>query len=464
MKTGTHSIMLYIIIPVILIFFLFSCVNFFFLALPGLEDYIFKVKREMIQELTLTVWTVLDDLEKQVRTGVITREEAMAYAREYIRSYRYGKDGKDYFWINDMSPKMVVHPYLPNLEGKDLSEFKDPTGENIFLKFVHIIKEHGSGNIDYMWQWKDDITKIVPKLSYIKGFKPWDWIIGTGIYIGDVREEIKSFKKRLCVMFIGILSIVIVLSFFLVMQWSRIEKEREEFILELKAKNAELEQFSYVISHDLMSPVISIAACLNFLEEDLNDGDMEDIRSNIDAAKNVVERMSELIEGILKLAKMGRTIDDPKEFSMQDTVQEALHILSSQIAEKGVCVKCCPDLPQAYGDKLRVCEVIQNLVTNAMKYMGEQANPYIEIGCKQEEREDIFYVKDNGAGIKASCQEKIFELFKQIDPEQKGVGVGLPLVKKIVEVHGGRVWVESEFGKGSTFYFTLPNKMSNFRS
>ena len=125
--------------------------------------------------------------------------------------------------------------------------------------------------------------------------------------------------------------------------------------------------------------------------------------------------------------------------------------------ERNIEVRIENPLPTIYGDRIRLVQVLQNLIDNAAKYMESQSNPLIEIGQNgEEDGKPVFFVRDNGVGISPEQHERIFEIFNQLNPEAEGTGIGLSLVKKIVEVHGGRIWVESEVGKGATFYFTLP--------
>jgi len=138
-------------------------------------------------------------------------------------------------------------------------------------------------------------------------------------------------------------------------------------------------------------------------------------------------------------------------------VDEALALTRGRLMTGNIKVEVGTDLPNVEGDQPRLVEVLQNLVDNATKFIGDQPNPRIEIGVHKENGENIFFVSDNGSGIEKKFHEKVFGLFDKLDPQSEGTGVGLALVKRIVEVHGGRIWVESEGeGKGSTFYFTLP--------
>ncbi len=118
---------------------------------------------------------------------------------------------KDYFWINDMHPRMVIHPYRTDLNGQDLSDYTDPEGKRVFVDFVDLVKRQGAGYMQYMWQWKDNKGRILPKLSYVKGFTPWGWIIGTGIYIDDVQAEIKAITRNLFEISLFILLIIALL-------------------------------------------------------------------------------------------------------------------------------------------------------------------------------------------------------------------------------------------------------------
>ena len=125
--------------------------------------------------------------------------------------------------------------------------------------------------------------------------------------------------------------------------------------------------------------------------------------------------------------------------------------------ENGIAVHVDDNMPMVFGDRPRLLEVVQNLVDNAAKFMGSQPEPRIDIGWnKDEDGKPIFYVRDNGMGISPEHHERIFGLFNKLDIKADGTGIGLALVKRIVEVHGGRIWVRSEAGRGATFYFTLP--------
>ena len=216
-----------IIVPVGLTFVLFV-LSVFLIFIPSMEDRMMEQKQEMIRGLTDTACSLLDQCAAQASGGKLSLKDAQARAMSIISKLRYGPEGKDYFWINDMHPRMIMHPYRPDLDGKDLSNYADPKGKHLFLEFVKTVQDNDAGYVDYMWQWKDDPDHIVPKISYVKGFEPWGWIIGTGIYVEDVRTEIASITRRMILIFFGILAIIFLLSLYAIWQTVKTERQRKE--------------------------------------------------------------------------------------------------------------------------------------------------------------------------------------------------------------------------------------------
>ncbi|WP_321495323.1 DUF294 nucleotidyltransferase-like domain-containing protein [uncultured Desulfobacter sp.] len=196
-------------------------------------------KKEMIRELTNTAWSLIKEYDDEYRASLITLEEAQRLASKKIGKMRYGTQGKDYFWITDMKPVMIMHPYRPELNNKMLDEYKDPRGVRLFIEAIKVVKTKNEGFINYMWQWKDDSTQIVPKLSYVKGFQKWGWIIGTGIYLDDVQAEIGALKERLTRISLVISATIILILAFIIMQSLKIEvwrKKAESDLLQSKQK------------------------------------------------------------------------------------------------------------------------------------------------------------------------------------------------------------------------------------
>ncbi|MBU0960329.1 MAG: cache domain-containing protein [Proteobacteria bacterium] len=230
-----------IALPTFITLLLFVTVIFFVL-LPQLENNFLSRKQEMIRELTETTWSLLESYHERELSGELTRAEAQNRAVLRIHKLRYGPEHKDYFWINDMGPRMIMHPYRTDLEGKDVSDFQDSNGKHLFLEFVRTVQQKGEGYVDYMWQWKDNPTKISPKMSYIKGFEPWGWIIGTGMYIDDIHAEISRIRKKLTAISTGILLIVSLLSIYSIRQTIISDRERLGIFLEREGLMKSLEE------------------------------------------------------------------------------------------------------------------------------------------------------------------------------------------------------------------------------
>jgi PAS domain S-box-containing protein/putative nucleotidyltransferase with HDIG domain len=231
MKKLSNKISLRVALPAFLTVILFVT-TIFFILLPQLEQSLLNRKKEMIRELTLTTWSLLESYHDRELSGELSKDEAQSRAVHRIRHLRYGPENKDYFWINDMGPRMIMHPYRSDLEGHNVSDFRDPNGKRLFVEFVRVVQKEGKGYVDYMWQWKDETDKIVPKISYIKEFKPWGWIIGTGIYIDDVHAEIASVRNKLAAVSGGILFIVSLLAVYSIRQSLMTELERQRIFLE----------------------------------------------------------------------------------------------------------------------------------------------------------------------------------------------------------------------------------------
>jgi two-component system, chemotaxis family, sensor kinase Cph1 len=237
----------------------------------------------------------------------------------------------------------------------------------------------------------------------------------------------------------------------------KVEAERETLIRELEAKNAELERFAYTVSHDLKSPLITIRGFLSFVEQDAVAGNLDRVRADLGRIRDAVDKMQRLLSELLELSRIGRVVNPPQTIVFASLVQEALALVAGRLRQRGVEVAVAEGLPTVWGDRARLVEVLQNLVDNAAKFMGEQKRPRVEIGRREQAGETVFFVRDNGIGIDPRFQGRVFGLFEKLDPDSEGSGVGLALIKRIVDQHHGRVWVESEGkGKGTTVCFTLP--------
>jgi len=238
--------------------------------------------------------------------------------------------------------------------------------------------------------------------------------------------------------------------------------QRQLFIDELEAKNAELERFTYTVSHDLKSPLVTITGFLGYLEKDAIAGDIGRVRSSVSRITVAAQKMQELLNDLLELSRIGRVINSPEVLSFSEIIKESLERVEGQLEAKKINVTVQDGLPSVYGDRVRLVEVLQNLIDNAAKFSDADRDPRIELGSVESDKkgEATFFVRDYGIGIQPEFQERIFGLFNKLNHNAEGTGIGLTLVKRIIEVHGGKIWVESEPGKGATFYFTLPTSQN----
>lgn len=238
---------------------------------------------------------------------------------------------------------------------------------------------------------------------------------------------------------------------------TRGQAEREALIQELEAKNAELERFTYTVSHDLKSPLITIRGFLGYLHEDAVKGNIDRLDQDIARIAAAADKMQRLLDELLELSRIGRKMNPAQAMPFADLAREALSLVEGRLSQRDIRVVVAPDMPVVYGDRTRLVEVLENLIDNAAKFMGDQPKPRIDIGLVEDNSLPTFFVRDNGIGIDKRYHEKIFGLFDKLDVHSEGTGVGLALARRIIEVHGGKIWVESEGeGQGAVFCFTLP--------
>lgn len=229
----------------------------------------------------------------------------------------------------------------------------------------------------------------------------------------------------------------------------------------LKSKNDELEQFNYTVSHDLRNPLLTIKGFLGYVQDNLDRGDMDKARADLSHVVLAADKMSLLLNDLLELSRVGRTGQKLETVPLLKLCQETANAVQRQSPNLEITI--ADDLPDVYGNPVSLEEVVDNLLNNAVKFMGDQESPRIEIGHRLDDGETVIFFKDNGIGVDPRYREKIFGLFERLNSSIDGTGVGLAIVQKIIEFHRGRIWVESEgLGRGSTFCWTLGLAPANF--
>lgn len=312
----------------------------------------------------------------------------------------------------------------------------------------------------------DDITRYY---AY-RRVPDFPLVVAIGLSVDDFQQAIEAAKlNHYSIAFLATLLIAVTSLFFsrqrqLLMQIEANNRELEQRAdeievknSELQSQNAELERFNYTVSHDLKAPLVTIKGFLGLLQKDANAQDFGAMERDAEQIGVAADQMAQLLDELLELSRIGRKMNAPENLDLNQLVGEAVERVSIQVGDKAIDLRIAPDMPAVRGDPGRLREVFQNLIDNATKFMDDQESPCIEIGATRENGEVCCFVHDNGAGIEPEYHDRVFDLFERLDTRTEGTGIGLALVKRIVEVHGGRIWIESDGkGQGTAFRFTLP--------
>ena len=486
-----------IIFPAVLTVVLFVA-TLFFLVLPRIESSLMALKRETIRELTESAWSTVKAFEKKAESGEITVSEARRRAIDHLRQLRYGPELKDYYFINDMHPRLIMHPYRPDLEGQDISNYTDSKGKRLFVAFVETVKNRGAGYVDYEWQWKDDPDRIVPKISYVKGFESWGWIIGTGIYIEDVRAEIAALTRNISLISLGILLLISALSGYIIWQGVKGEKERLEAEARSRlhqeqlfqaAKMASLGTLVSGVAHEINNPIMSVmlnapilrnawASAIPVLDDHCSrKGDFYVHNMSYTLLRDRVPILLNHIEE--GAARVKSIVGDLKDFARQQPADlfEAVDI--SQIARKAVglvenlikkstldfSADYQPNLPCVRGNSQRIEQVIINLLVNACQSLPEKDRA-IRLSTFQNTIDDtvVVEVRDQGIGMGKDLLRRVRDPFFTTKRESGGTGLGLSISERIMQEHGGAMAFTSTTGEGTTVRITFPVKSSSHSS
>lgn len=214
-------------------------------------------------------------------------------------------------------------------------------------------------------------------------------------------------------------------------------------------------QFTYTVSHDLKSPLVTIRGFAGMVAAELGSGAPEQIRRDLARITAAADKMQILLADLLELSRVGRIVNPAEDAPFADMVKDALELVQGQVSTQGVEVVIGNQLPTIRVDRRRLVEVLQNLLENATKFVVPGRAPRVEIGFRAEP-DRAFFVRDNGQGIDPLYRQRIFNIFEKLDPKVEGSGIGLSLVLRIIEAHGGRIWAESPGPlEGATFLFTL---------
>ncbi len=239
-------------------------------------------------------------------------------------------------------------------------------------------------------------------------------------------------------------------------------EQKQHFIEQLEQKNVELERFTYTVSHELKSPLVTVKGFVGLLERDLSAGDEARARADMDQISAAIDVMSKQLEDLLELSRAGSHVNQSSDVALNDLCDEVLHMMQGLIDEREAEIQVQPRMPRVYADAARIREVFKNLIENGIKFTPPERHPRIDIDAEPLDAMVLCRVRDHGAGIEPRYHDRVFGLFDRLDPGVPGTGVGLALVKRIVETHGGEIWIDSQGnGQGCCFCFTLPLHRGN---
>ncbi len=486
-----------IIIPVALTISLFI-MTIFLLIIPMMEKYMMDGKREAIMHLTESAWSTLALYQSRADQGLITQDEARQKAVAHLEHLRYGPELKDYFWINDTTPVMVMHPYRPDLVGKNIAGFEDPAGKKMFAEMVETVRNSGAGFVDYLWQWKENSQRVVPKISYVKGFEPWGWVIGTGIYVEDVRAEISAVTQKLTITCLGIMGGVLLLSGYIIWASAMAQKAGLAAMAQSRIREKQLIQADKMtslgilvagVAHEINNPATSLMlnapnlkkAFTAFIpvldihfardpEARVCNMAYPELRSRIELMLEAIQDGSARIKGIISELKdfsrpPGAQGDD-QEIDINQVVEKSMDLTHTVLKKitPNLSVTYAKDLPLVSGNFQKLQQVVINLLVNAGQAL-ENASP--ALGKSDQSimvttfmnRQKTFMgieVRDTGPGVTGDALKKMKDPFFTTRRDEGGTGLGLSISEKIVSDHQGILEFESEPGQGLTARILLP--------
>jgi PAS domain S-box-containing protein len=237
--------------------------------------------------------------------------------------------------------------------------------------------------------------------------------------------------------------------------------DRKQKEWEWREKSAEMERFTFAVSHDLKCPLTTVKTFMEYLEQDIAGADTDRIREDLVYVNMALDKMMKLLDELLDMSRADSVVTPPVRITLRELAEDALNASAGRIAAGKVRVRVDNGARTLFGDRPRLARIWQNLVDNAVKFMGSQASPRIEIGADDNGAGTVFFVRDNGIGIVPQDQSKVFGMFEKLDPKSGGTGMGLALIKRIVNMHRGNIWLESDGpGQGACFRFTLPDAVN----
>jgi signal transduction histidine kinase len=366
---------------------------------------------------------------------------------------------------------MIIHPYRSDLNGMDLSNYTDLDGKKVFIEIVKVVSQSGSGFITYKWQENDNSALIIPKISYVKAFAPWGWVIGTGIYIEDIETEITQLIKN------GVAAAIVICTFnCLILIWIisvsylKHKKEREASLeletmkssLVLSEKMASLGTLSAMVAHEINNPLSGILSYAKLSgrylqKENRTDATIETVSNNLSIIASEAKRCGEIVKNLLLFAKQSQ--GKVSKVHLNDII-----ILSTKVIDHSAKMKELELIAELDSGDDSICcdpgtiqQILVSLIVNAMESSAQGKRIVVRTDYSATESIQI-QVIDHGHGIAESDLPFIFDPFFSTKDSNSSLGLGLSAVYGIVHQHSGTIQVESQLGAGTTFTINLPRE------
>jgi len=468
-----------------------------FYVVPLYEDKLQQQRRQYITELVDMATGVVENCHQQELKGQLTTAAAQQSALALLKVM--SRDN-GYFWIHDLQLKMLMHPYVTNLDNQDLAQYTDPNGKKLFVEMNRLVAASGSGYLEYLWP-KPGQVRPVAKISRVKLFAPWGWVIGSGMYLDDISYEVASLRQKVYLI-VGLVFVLI--SGFSLVVAIRIKKPLQQALVLLQdipeqyrpaqntvaldesnrllrglinlvtALKAEKEQaetantakgaFLAQLSHEIRTPMNAISGLTELALEQTPSSQQKELLEGISHAAN---HLLSLVNQVLDFSKLeaGTVELEQISFNLRQTLTATLLPFSVRVRSKGIRFETnlADSLPtQVIGDPIRLRQVLVNLVGNAVKFTRQGC---IEVTVTQGEQTGNLcklqiVVRDTGIGIPQEKIDQIFAPYTQAAAsttrEFGGSGLGLSIVKQLLKVMQGTVTVESQPDAGTCFYVTVP--------
>jgi signal transduction histidine kinase/ActR/RegA family two-component response regulator len=478
---------------------LVSSLAIIFYIIPLYERSLLEEHKSHTSNLVDMATSVLSHYHSLVEGGQLTLAEAQQSA---ITSIRVMAQRNDYIWIHDLNLIMVVHPYAPQLERTNLADYRDPSGKRIFVEMNRVVKASGGkGFLEYLWP-KPGNADPLPKISCIKLFEPWGWVVGSGLYYDDKKRETLSLRRQVVAVSSTLFAVIVLFSLYAGRRinqplkqalriTSQITQMRppgsgepetpdeprqllhaiETMVTELKEAKDEAERannaksdFLARMSHEIRTPMNAVVGMTELAMESATSLEQKEY---LEGVRSSAEHLTELISDILDFSKIeaGHLSLERIPFSLRELLDAAFQPLVFRARQKGLSctLSVAPGTPDRFiGDPLRLRQIITNLVGNAVKFTSQGGVMlWVEEVSRQGEEVTVAVsIRDTGIGIPREVREHIFDPFVQADGSTTrrfgGTGLGLAIVRQLVEAMGGGISLASEPGRGSEFRFTAP--------